>query len=135
MGKITGFLEIEHHDRNYARAGVLRPGSNRVACRRFLYCGSAKGPGGSKARLSRHFKSVRWHIDQLTERGSVVSAFGFSPTLMNVSWYGDLRSCQFRFRGSAAAIAQNAAAIYWNGRTGRHCRRSPDKSRCHRNRV
>jgi hypothetical protein len=33
MGKITGFLEIEHHDRNYARAGVLRPGSNRVACR------------------------------------------------------------------------------------------------------
>jgi hypothetical protein len=26
MGKITGFLEIEHHDRNYAS-------SNRVACR------------------------------------------------------------------------------------------------------
>jgi len=33
MGKITGFLEIEHHDRNYARAGVLQPGTNRVACR------------------------------------------------------------------------------------------------------
>jgi histidyl-tRNA synthetase len=73
---------------------------------RILYCGSAKGQGGSKARLSRHFKSVRWHIDQLTERGSVVSAFGISPTLMNVSWYGDLRSCQFRSRGSAAAIAK-----------------------------
>jgi Uri superfamily endonuclease len=37
---------------------------------RYLYCGSAKGPGGLKARLSRHMrrgKSVRWHIDRLTE--------------------------------------------------------------------
>ena len=47
---------------------------------RYLYCGSAKGPGGLKARLSRHFrrgKSVRWHIDQLTERGSVVGSWIF----------------------------------------------------------
>jgi Uri superfamily endonuclease len=46
----------------------------------YLYCGSAKGPGGLKARLSRHFrrgKSVRWHIDQLTERGSVVGSLIF----------------------------------------------------------
>ena len=45
---------------------------------RYLYCGSAKGPGGLKARLSRHFrrgKSVRWHIDQLIERGSVVGCW------------------------------------------------------------
>jgi histidyl-tRNA synthetase len=47
---------------------------------RYLYCGSAKGPGGLKARLSRHFrrgKSVRWHIDQLTERGSIVGTWIF----------------------------------------------------------
>jgi len=47
---------------------------------RYLYCGSAKGPGGLKARLSRHFrrgKSVRWHIDQLTERGSVIGSWIF----------------------------------------------------------
>jgi Uri superfamily endonuclease len=46
----------------------------------YLYCGSAKGPGGLKARLSRHFrrgKSVRWHIDQLTERGSVIGSWIF----------------------------------------------------------
>jgi Uri superfamily endonuclease len=45
---------------------------------RYLYCGLAKGPGGLKARLSRHFrhgKSVRWHVDQLTERGSVVGSW------------------------------------------------------------
>lgn len=48
---------------------------------RYLYCGSAKGPGGLKARLSRHFrrgKSVRWHIDQLTERGRVVGSWIFT---------------------------------------------------------
>jgi len=47
---------------------------------RYLYCGSAKGPGGLKARLSRHLrhgKSVRWHIDQLTERGNVVGSWIF----------------------------------------------------------
>jgi Uri superfamily endonuclease len=42
---------------------------------RYLYCGSANGPGGLKARLLRHMrrgKSVRWHVDQLTERGLVI---------------------------------------------------------------
>jgi hypothetical protein len=32
---------------------------------RYLYCGSANGPGGLKARLSRHMrrgKSVRWRV-------------------------------------------------------------------------
>ena len=90
---------------------------------RYLYCGSAKGPGGLKARLSRHFrrgKSVRWHIDQLTERGSVVGSWIFLG--------GDECELVRRFSqlpipipGSAAAIARNAAAICCNGRTGRHC--------------
>ena len=47
---------------------------------RYLYCGSAKGPGGLKARLSRHMrrgKSVHWHIDQLTEQGLVVGSWIF----------------------------------------------------------
>jgi hypothetical protein len=44
----------------------------------YLYCGSAKGPGGLKARLSRHMrrgKSVRWHVDQLTEHGLVIGSW------------------------------------------------------------
>jgi Uri superfamily endonuclease len=47
---------------------------------RYLYCGSAKGPGGLKARLSRHMrrsKSVRWHVDQLTEQGLVIGSWIF----------------------------------------------------------
>ncbi|MFY9625949.1 MAG: GIY-YIG nuclease family protein [Rhodoplanes sp.] len=47
---------------------------------RYLYCGSAKGPGGLKARVARHLrhgKPVRWHVDHLTERGAVIGAWVF----------------------------------------------------------
>lgn len=35
----------------------------------YIYCGSARGPGGIKARLKRHFAKAKrrhWHIDHLT---------------------------------------------------------------------
>jgi Uri superfamily endonuclease len=51
----------------------LRPG-------RYLYCGSARGPGGLRARVSRHMrrgKAIRWHIDRLTELGIVAGAWVF----------------------------------------------------------
>ncbi len=41
---------------------VLRPGC-------YAYMGSARGPGGLRARLTRHFradKKLHWHIDRLT---------------------------------------------------------------------
>ncbi len=47
---------------------------------RYLYCGSAKGPGGLRARVARHLrhgKPVRWHVDHLTERGAVIGAWVF----------------------------------------------------------
>jgi Uri superfamily endonuclease len=51
-----------------------------IAPGRYLYCGSAKGPGGLKARVARHMrrgKSIRWHVDHLTERGAVIGAWIF----------------------------------------------------------
>jgi Uri superfamily endonuclease len=42
-----------------SRAPIVLPAG------RHLYCGFAKGPGGLKARLSRHMrrgKSVNWHM-------------------------------------------------------------------------
>ena len=39
---------------------------------RYLYAGSAYGPGGLKARIARHMrrsKVQRWHVDQLTKSG------------------------------------------------------------------
>lgn len=52
----------------------------RLSPGRYLYCGSAFGPGGLKARLSRHMrpeKPVRWHIDRLTTTGRVAGAWIF----------------------------------------------------------
>ena len=45
---------------------------------RFLYAGSARGPGGLRARLGRHMradKKPHWHIDRLTEAGAVEGAW------------------------------------------------------------
>ena len=48
---------------------VLAPG-------RYLYCGSAHGPGGLAARVGRHLRAgkvPRWHVDRLSEAGHVVA--------------------------------------------------------------
>ncbi len=48
---------------------------------RYLYCGSAKGMGGLRARIARHMrcgKAIRWHIDNLTEAGRVLGAWTFA---------------------------------------------------------
>ncbi len=40
----------------------------------YIYCGSAYGPGGLRARVARHLrvrKPVRWHVDRLTGHGQV----------------------------------------------------------------
>jgi histidyl-tRNA synthetase len=44
----------------------------------YLYCGSARGPGGLQARIARHMrrdKKIHWHIDQLTRVGTVEGVF------------------------------------------------------------
>jgi histidyl-tRNA synthetase len=50
---------------------VLSPGD-------YLYCGSARGPGGLRARLVRHIrreKRAHWHVDQLTCLADIPGAF------------------------------------------------------------
>ena len=52
---------------------LLQPG-------RYLYAGSARGPGGMRARLARHQradKTPHWHIDRLTMAGAVLGAWIF----------------------------------------------------------
>jgi Uri superfamily endonuclease len=47
---------------------------------RYLYCGSAKGSGGIRARLSQHMrpgKVIHWHVDLLTAPGQVTGAWVF----------------------------------------------------------
>src|SRR4051812_8195174 len=45
-----------------------------------LYAGSARGPGGLRARLARHQrmdKKPHWHIDRVTLAGTVLGAWIF----------------------------------------------------------
>ena len=46
----------------------------------YLYAGSARGPGGLRARLARHLrreKKPHWHIDRLTVTAERIRAFPF----------------------------------------------------------
>jgi Uri superfamily endonuclease len=101
---------------------------------RYLYCGSAKGPGGLRARLARHMrrgKSVHWHIDQLTERGIVIGSWivpnGRECEL--VAMLGALPMPIPRF-GSSDCVYCRSHLLYWptgvsmplNGFDQRQCR-------------
>ena len=61
---------------------VTLPGKPKTTLQagRYLYCGSAKGSGGIRARLSRHMrpdKMIHWHVDLLTDAGRVTGAWIF----------------------------------------------------------
>jgi Uri superfamily endonuclease len=54
--------------------------STTLEAGRYLYCGSAKGPEGIRARLARHMrvgKKLQWHVDRFTEVGTVTGAWVF----------------------------------------------------------
>ncbi len=51
-------------------------GPTLLAPGRYAYCGSARGPGGLRARIGRHLrkdKTLRWHVDHLTAAGRVTA--------------------------------------------------------------
>ncbi len=61
-------LELSLRRRITLHVGALGPVT--LGPGRLRYCGSARGPGGIRARVARHLradKPRRWHIDTLTE--------------------------------------------------------------------
>ena len=55
---------------------IRRLAKRRLTAGRYLYGGSANGPGGIRARVRRHLrrkKSVHWHIDHLTKAFGVTA--------------------------------------------------------------
>ncbi len=51
--------------------------SARLGVGHYLYAGSALGPGGIRARILRHARKGKrrhWHIDPLTEAGTLLAA-------------------------------------------------------------
>ena len=75
-GRRGAYLLVLALDRPLDLAIGGRPAS--LAPGFYAYCGSAYGPGGLAARLSRHLragKKPHWHIDRLTAAGRVVAAY------------------------------------------------------------
>jgi Uri superfamily endonuclease len=63
--------------------GCLRP--CRLPAGRYAYTGSARGPGGLRARVDHHLrpdKPLRWHIDYLTAQVPVIAVLT-SPGVEN----------------------------------------------------
>jgi Uri superfamily endonuclease len=63
----TYILIMNVVDDLYVKIGCL--GRHELKKGIYIYVGSARGPGGLKARIYRHLKlnkKVRWHIDYLT---------------------------------------------------------------------
>lgn len=63
-----------------APVSIVLPGRAPVTLPpgRYLYAGSARGPGGVRARLARHMRTDKrphWHIDQLTCTAAVDGAW------------------------------------------------------------
>ena len=80
---------------------------------RYLYCGSARGSGGIRARLSRHMrpdKVIHWHVDRLTDAGRVTGAWIF-PGRDECELVGDLSHLPAPIRGLAAPTARGVGVI------------------------
>jgi Uri superfamily endonuclease len=61
-----------------ARLTVGRLGTFDFPAGRYAYAGSARGPGGLRARVSRHLrneKRLHWHIDYLAARAPIVEVW------------------------------------------------------------
>ncbi len=80
------------------RSAQLAPG-------RYIYCGSAKGPGGLAARINRHMrkeKRIHWHVDQLTAAGTAQGAWVF-PGGGECEIYAELAALPAPFPGFGAS--------------------------------
>lgn len=75
----TYVLILRSQDRGTARMGNV--GRVHIAPGFYLYVGSAFGPGGLRARVSRHLRGAskpHWHIDYLRRRADPVAVW-FQP--------------------------------------------------------
>ncbi len=92
---------------------------------RYVYLGSALGPGGVAARLNRHLrpdKRRHWHIDYLAAVAPVVAAAGvYGPERRECAWSHTLRA----LAGASAPIFGFGSSDCRSG-CGAHLWRLPD---------
>ncbi len=109
-------LQIDLSEPIFVR--IARKSCTELSAGRYFYCGSANGPGGLRSRLARHMrhgKTLHWHIDQLTVRGTVTGAWivrnGRECDLVAI-----LARCRCQFQGLPAIVCA-AGATCCTGRS------------------
>lgn len=78
MRSESGTYALLLHCASSSELAIGRWGCLQLVPGHYLYVGSAFGPGGVKARVSRHFrndKKLRWHIDYLRAEAQPVGAW------------------------------------------------------------
>lgn len=78
-GEAGAYLLVVDLDRPFALKITALPTATLLRGR-YLYAGSAYGPGGIRARVRRHMtqgKRPHWHIDRLTAVGRPIGAYAF----------------------------------------------------------
>jgi len=86
----TGTYILVLHVGQETETSIGRLGTFNFPSGYYLYAGSARGPGGLKARLARHLrerKQSRWHIDYLLREARVVEIWkASSPQKLECLW-------------------------------------------------
>ena len=92
---------------------IGRRGNVLLAAGYYLYVGSAFGPGGVRARVSRHYrckKKHHWHIDYITEVMDIdVTWYNHGPERLEHDW------------ARALAEMHNTAVVKAIGNSDCHC--------------
>jgi Uri superfamily endonuclease len=83
VGTVPGTYVLVLYLSHKAYLRVAHLGTHLFRAGYYCYVGSARGPGGLRARLSRHLrqqKKPHWHIDYLLPRAAVVEIWAAPST-------------------------------------------------------
>ncbi len=106
-----------------SRIQVGKLGRMRIEPGCYVYCGSAMGPGGLRARITRHLrrkKANRWHIDFLREVVSEVSAWYLVASNEECDFAADLleRGCMAPMKGFGSSDCRCYSHLLWSRNPG-----------------
>lgn len=116
---LPGGYALELHIEQACTLAIGRHGRGEFPAGVYLYLGSARGPGGMRARLARHLRPpalirCHWHIDYLRRVGRIAA----------VAWLSEAEGapCDLECRWSQALAALPGAAIPFPGFGAADCR-------------
>ncbi len=78
LPKVPGAYALLIELKQHLTLPIARLSNPTLKSGRYVYCGSANGPGGLAARIKRHLsrdKTIHWHVDHLTLAGEIVDVY------------------------------------------------------------